>query len=100
MTDAWPQVQLGDILSAVRREERTESEREYALLGAHWYAKGLYTKDRKFGREIRANTLYRVVEGDFVYNRLFAWMGSFALASIANDNCFVSNEFRCFQVDQ
>jgi type I restriction enzyme S subunit len=71
----------------------------YSLLGAHWYAKGLYTKQTKSGSEIRAGTLYRVKEGDFVYNRLFAWMGSFAVASATNDGCYVSNEFLSYRVD-
>jgi len=39
--------------------------------------------------------LYRVEEGDFVYNRLFAWQGSFAVATKENHGCYVSNEFPC-----
>src|SRR5207249_8193310 len=37
---------------------------------------------------------------DFVYNRLFAWKGSFAVATEANAGCYVSNEFPCFAIDQ
>jgi type I restriction enzyme S subunit len=39
-----------------------------------------------------------VEEGDFVYNRLFAWKGSFAVATQDNAGCYVSNEFPCFAV--
>jgi len=67
-------------------------------LGAHWYAKGLYIKEEKRGSEIRATTLFEVKEGDFVYNRLFAWKGAFAVATTEVDSCFVSNEFPCFTV--
>jgi type I restriction enzyme, S subunit len=73
---------------------------DYALLGARWYAKGLYIKDRKPGSAIRARTLFRVKDGDFVYNRLFAWKGSFAVATCEQDGCYVSNEFPCFEVDR
>jgi type I restriction enzyme S subunit len=69
------------------------------FLGARWYAKGLYTKDVRTGSEIQAREVYRVEQGDFVYNRLFAWKGSFAIASSENHGCFVSNEFPCFTVD-
>ncbi|MDQ6876854.1 MAG: restriction endonuclease subunit S [Candidatus Dormibacteraeota bacterium] len=100
MASGWRNIRLTDVLQSVSRPEPTDPERVYPLLGAHWYAKGLYTKEVKRGSEIQASTVYRVREGDFVYNRLFAWMGSFALASHDNDNCFTSNEFRCFQVDQ
>ncbi|MFZ0922627.1 MAG: restriction endonuclease subunit S, partial [Candidatus Acidiferrales bacterium] len=71
-------------------------ERTYRLVGAHWYAKGLYVKEQKSGGEIQARTLFQIKEGDFVYNRLFAWKGSFAVATTDVDGCFVSNEFPCF----
>jgi len=56
-------------------------------------------KGEKLGAEIQAATLYRVERGDFVYSRLFAWKGSFAIASSSDDGCFVSNEFPCFHPD-
>jgi type I restriction enzyme S subunit len=100
MTDRWRDASLATLLRPVTRPEPVQSDREYRLLGAHWYAKGLYTKEVKRGSAIRARALYRVCEGDFVYNRLFAWMGSFALASAADDGQHVSNEFLCFEVDR
>ena len=38
----WPLVPLGEVLTHKKREIRVDTTREYALLGAHWYAKGLY----------------------------------------------------------
>ena len=98
MGKGWPEVKLGEVLSQVRREETVQPDCEYAVLGAHWYAHGLYTKAIKPGSSIKATKAYRVEEGDFVYNRLFAWKGSFAVASNANAGCYVSNEFPCFDV--
>ena len=37
-------------------------------------------------------------EGDFVYNRLFAWKGSFAEATAEQNGCYVSNEFPTFRI--
>lgn len=99
MRKACPPTPLGALLQEVTREEAVDSAREYALLGAHWYARGLYTKEIKPGSQIRAAKLYRVQEGDFVYNRLFAWKGSFAVADSENNGCYVSNEFPCFHID-
>ncbi len=99
MSGPWPLMPLGKVLTPVSRPVPVESDTEYRLLGARWYAKGLYVKEVKLGSEIRASTLYRVEEGDFVYNRLFAWMGSFALAGKESHGCYVSNEFPCFSVD-
>jgi len=59
----------------------------------------LYVKDIKSGSEIQADKVYRVERGDFVYNRLFAWKGSFAVATEENHGDYVSNEFPCFTVN-
>lgn len=100
MTAAWPVVPLGEVLKPVSRPEPVDPSVTYRVLGAHWYAKGLYVKEVKPGSEIRAGKLFRVEKGDFVYNRLFAWKGSFAIATQENHGCYVSNEFPCFSMDQ
>lgn len=92
--------QLGNLLAPVERPEAVDSTRVYRLLGARWYAQGLFVKDEKSGQNIKANTLYRVKAGDFVYNRLFAWKGSFAIAGDEADDCYVSNEFPCFAINR
>jgi type I restriction enzyme S subunit len=98
MGKGFQMVSLGELLTPVSRPEPTILEKQYSILGAHWYAHGLYIKDVKLGSEIQADRVYRVEEGDFVYNRLFAWKGSFALAQKADHGCYVSNEFPCFRV--
>jgi type I restriction enzyme S subunit len=98
MVTGWPLVPLKEVLTPVSRPEPVDPRTTYRILGAHWYAQGLYTKEIKNGQEIRANKVYRVEQGDFVYNRLFAWKGSFAVATIENHGCYVSNEFPCFVV--
>ena len=50
----------------------------------------------ELGADIAANRVYSVKPGDFVYNRLFAWKGSFAVAGAEIDGAYVSNEFPCF----
>jgi type I restriction enzyme, S subunit len=97
MSSSWPRVPLRAVLSSVARPEVVDPEKTYRILGAHWYAHGLYTKDTLTGGEIQALKVYRVEKGDFVYNRLFAWKGSFAVASGENHGCYVSNEFPCFR---
>jgi type I restriction enzyme S subunit len=96
---SFPMVALGEVLTPVSRPESVDPEKEYRILGAHWYAEGLYIKNIKLGSGIQANKVYRIENGDFVYNRLFAWKGSFAVATNENHGCYVSNEFPCFKVD-
>ena len=100
MSNSWPMVPLGEVLKPVSRPEPVDPEKTYRILGAHWYAHGLYIKDTLLGAEIRADKVFRVEQGDFVYNRLFAWKGSFAVATKENDGCYVSNEFPCFTLSR
>jgi type I restriction enzyme S subunit len=94
-----PVVPLGELLAPLSRPEPVKPDETYRILGAHWYAGGLYIKETTSGAGVRASTLYRVEEGDFVYNRLFAWKGSFAAATKESAGCYVSNEFPCFRAD-
>ena len=67
MAHSWPFVPLGEVLAPVSRPEPVEPDRTHSILGAHWYAKGLYTKEITTGAGVQANNLYRVERGDFDY---------------------------------
>src|SRR5713101_5860105 len=99
MSNTWPMVPLGEVLRPVSRSEPLNPAKVYHILGAHWYAKGLYVKEVKLGSGIQADKVYRVECGDFVYNRLFAWKGSFAVATDENHGDYDTNEFPCFKVN-
>jgi type I restriction enzyme S subunit len=99
MQNQYPRVQLADLLDRVERRELVVAEKQYPLLGVRWYGNGLFLRETKGGRDIRAKYVYKVRAGDFVYSRLFAWKGSFAVATDEFDGCYVSNEFPCFRVD-
>ncbi|MGZ8219376.1 restriction endonuclease subunit S [Methylomagnum sp.] len=92
----WPRVSVKNLLKPVERRETVIPEQKYRLLGVRWYGQGLFIKEEKSGLDVRANYLYRVENGDFIYSRLFAWKGSFANATEAENGCYVSNEFPCF----
>jgi type I restriction enzyme S subunit len=100
MSTKWPKVRLGEVLKPIWREEKVNPSAEYRLLGVRWYGGGLFIKETCLGQHIRSDRLYQVQEGDFVYNRLFGWKGSFAVVGPESNGCYVSNEFPCFVVDQ
>ncbi len=99
MTNGWHVGKFGDVLEPVSRPVRVESDKVYRNLGVQWYAKGLFVREEKPGYNIKATELYQVEVGDLVYNRLFAWKGSFAIAEEDTAGGFVSGEFPCFHVD-
>src|SRR5205085_1761277 len=80
-----------------RGHHRVLADRTYRVLGMRWYAKGAFLKDELPGSLIKAKHLFKVQQGDFVYNRLFAWKGSFAVIEEDCEGGYVSGEFPCFQ---
>jgi restriction endonuclease S subunit len=95
-----PTMSLREALSQAKRKTRLEIGRRYKLVGLHSGGNGLFIKAEKEGYEIKAADLFLVREGDFIYSRLFAWNGSFAIVGKEFDNCFASNEFPTFEVDR
>ena len=93
-------MKIGEALTQVFREERLHPETKYRLLGVKWYGKGVFLREEKCGREIKATKLYRVKEGDFIYNRLFAWKSSFAIIPEEFEGGMVSSEFPLFTCDK
>ncbi len=92
-------VRLREVLRQIERAEAVDASKVYRLLGVRWYGQGLFVREERVGADIAANRLYSVQPGDFVYNRLFAWKGSFAVAGAEASGAYVSNEFPCFATD-
>lgn len=99
MHERWERVALGHLTTQVKDAVLIEPGLTYTNLGVRWYSRGLFDKTTKVGSAIKAKQLFRVRPGQFVYNRLFATEGSFAVATPANADGLVSNEFPVFDVD-
>lgn len=99
LPEGWRDITLRDVLSQRIRKVRVVTDRQYTRLGVHWYGQGCFKKDAVYGSEISGTNLFEVAAGDFIYNRLFAWKGSFAVVATDMTGCYVSNEFPVFEVD-
>ena len=82
---------LGAHIQLATRPVTLEANTTYQLLGVKWYGEGPFLRESLRGAEIGASQLFQVKEGDIIYNRLFAWKGSFGIISPHLDGCFVSN---------
>ncbi|MBB1019755.1 hypothetical protein G6030_00245 [Dietzia sp. E1] len=89
-------VRVGDLVQPRIRTIPVSHEETYPMLGVKWYGEGAFVREVLPGTEISAANVRRIESGDLIYNRLFAWKQSFALA--ASDG-FSSNEFPAFEVD-
>ncbi|MBS7789370.1 hypothetical protein KTR66_05160 [Roseococcus sp. SDR] len=92
----WRMVPLGDVLRPVQDAEAVHPERSYPNLGIFGFGRGVFAKPDITGMDTSAKTLYRVRAGQFIYSRLFAFEGAYAVVPLDLDGCFVSNEFPTF----
>jgi len=95
----WEIKKLKNLIIEVSNERRelVNPSKDYTFLGISGESKGPFLKKSINGTEIKANNVYRVEKNDLVYNRLFAWKGSFAHIPEKMNNCYVSNEFPIFE---
>ena len=97
LAQGWERVDLGNVLKQVSDPVEVEPGMEYPHFGIYSFAKGLFKKAPLLGDEIKASKLYRVSEGQFIYGRLNAYEGAFAVISKDYDKHHVSNEFPTFE---
>ena len=70
----------------------------YPNLGLLSFGRGTFEKPDIMGLKTSATTLYCVRAGQFIYSRLFAFEGAFAVVPPELDGRFVSNEFPTFNL--
>lgn len=99
MRDGWAHVALGEVVEQVKRKVKVEPGCTYPLLGVRWYGAGPFHRETVTSDTSKAANLYRVAEGDFIYNRLFAWKGSFGTIGADLRGHYVSGEFPLFRCD-
>lgn len=89
---------VGDLVDEVRVPVRVQPDEIYRLLGVKWWGGGAFVREEKLGRDIKASRLFRANAGLIIYNRLFAFRGSFAILAPEHAGCFASGEFPMFAV--
>jgi type I restriction enzyme S subunit len=93
-------VELGELLEKAEDTITVKPDQSYPNLGIYGQGRGSFTKPAISGASTSAEMLYRVRAGQFIYSRLFAFEGAYALVQPTHDGFFVSNEFPTFDVDR
>jgi len=83
----------------VAEASREDPQQSYPNLGIFGFARGTFSKPPIDGAQTSASTLYRVRGSQFIYSRLFAFEGAYAIVPKEMDGVFVSNEYPTFIVD-
>ncbi len=90
---------LAEVLEMRRDGVTVEADGSYRNLGLYSYGRGVFPKPPIEGISTSASTLFRVRGGQFIYSKLFAFEGAFAVVPDEMDGWFVSNEYPLFDID-
>lgn len=92
----WPTSIVGNHVLQRIEKVKVEQDREYDTMGVRWYGNGAYLRTPS---RPKTKTLNRAREGDFVFCRIDAQNGPFAVVSADLDGALVSNEFPLYSTD-
>ena len=95
----WRRKRLGEVMQPANASIRVDAAGTYPNVGIYSFGRGLFEKPPIDGAATSATTLNRLVEGQFIYSRLFAFEGAYAYVSHDFDGYYVSNEFPAFDPD-
>lgn len=95
----WQQRTIADIARLALCPESVDISGSYPNVGILSYARGVFGKVPIEGATTSAKTLYKIKSGQFIYSRLFAFEGAYALVPDEFDGCYVSSEFPTFEVN-
>src|SRR5579871_433828 len=89
---------FSELMERVERKTDIDDLRSYHTVGVRWYGEGPFVRERLDGSEIAQKRQGVIRTGDVVYNKLFAWKGSFAVADDSVDGMLISNEFPTYRL--
>lgn len=99
LPQGWRIARFDEFLHRVERKITLDDDMEYDSVGVRWYGMGTFVRERSSGIDIARKQQWLIKAGDVVYNKLFAWKGSFAIADSAVNNCIVSDKFPTYEAD-
>lgn len=100
MSDEWPSTRFGEFLRENRRPYLLGPEEDANLVGMRLYGGGPFHRELKPALKIAKKSHFVINEGDVIYNKLFAWKGTFGIVPKALDGMLVSDKFPTYALDR
>ena len=75
-----PRAPMGEVAPLVRRPVTVDPDATYPELGVRSFGKGTFHKPALPGIEVDSKKLFRIEDGDLLFNIVFAWEGAVAVA--------------------
>ncbi len=99
LPDGWRLLSVYKFAKQIDNKEKIDLEIRYRMAGVKLYGEGMFCRETVLGKQQSASYLYPLKPGSIIYNRLFAWKGSFAVVPKELDGFYVSKEFPQFNID-
>ena len=84
---------MAEVAPLVRRPVDVQPDRSYPELGVRSFGRGAFHKPALEGMEVGSKKLFRIQNGDLLFNIVFAWEGAVAIAREADNGRVGSHRF-------
>lgn len=91
---------FGEFLKPNRRPYTLGPTEDANLVGMRLYGNGPFHREFKPAMRIRKKSHFVVHKHDVIYNKLFAWKGTFGVVPQELDGMFVSDKFPTYELDE
>ncbi len=96
----WPLVPVGAFMSLRSPDVDVSADQLYQFAGVYCFGKGLFVGEKKTGLDFSYKRLTALRQDDFVYPKLMAWEGAFAIVPADYEGFVVSTEFPVFNINR
>jgi type I restriction enzyme S subunit len=100
MSVKWPRGKFGEFLNPNSRPYVLGADEDANLVGMRLYGEGPFHRELKPAMRIAKKSHFVIKAGDVIYNKLFAWKGTFGVVPSALDGMFVSDKFPTYELDR
>jgi type I restriction enzyme S subunit len=100
MRAGWQSLRFDEFLKPNVRPYLLGSSEDANLVGMRWYGEGPFHRELKAAMKIAKKTHFQIKAGDVIYNKLFAWKGTFGIVPPALGEMFVSDKFPTYELNR
>ena len=100
MTAAVRRVPFREIMRPNCRPYTLAADQDAKLVGMRLYGEGPFFRELKPALQIVKKTHFVIKSGDVIYNKLFAWKGTFGVVPRELDGMYVSDKFPTYELDR
>ncbi|MCI0333212.1 MAG: hypothetical protein L0228_08325 [Planctomycetes bacterium] len=99
-SNGLPHVRFADFLKSNKRPYTLGPTEDANLVGMRLYGRGPFHRELKPASKIRKKSHFVIRKNDVIYNKLFAWKGTFGIVPESFDGMFVSDKFPTYELNE